>query len=128
MKGIFFFEAGVKVINLSIYKHAKITEFWLADNSVVEHQCNFNVVILDYDLLKDNGSFFKPKVSSETMTIKYLNGNFEKKFSRVQKSGFSKGLAAIPQRKVFMFILLIIISNYKAACPVSATWKTHLCK
>ena len=35
-----------------------------------------------------------------------------------KKSGFSKDLAAVLQRKLFMFLLLI--SNYKAACPISA--------
>ena len=45
------------------------------------------MVILDYDLLKDNGKFSKPVISSKTMT-KILYGNVEKTFSRIRKNGF----------------------------------------
>ena len=42
------------------------------------------IVILDYDLLKDNGKFFKPMISSKAVT-KILYGNFEKSFLKCEK-------------------------------------------
>ena len=52
---IFLNWSWCKVINLSNYIHEKITWFWLAESSVVKHLCKLNMLILYYDLLKDNG-------------------------------------------------------------------------
>ena len=68
------------------------------------------MVILDYDLLKDNGYFFKPMISSKTMTS-MCTETLKKVFSSAKK-----------------FILLIIINNYKEVCAISAFLKTQLSK
>ena len=51
------------------------------------------IVILNYDLLKDNGKFSKPMISSGKTMTKILYGNFES--SQMQRNGFNKGLPAL---------------------------------
>ena len=72
----------------------------------VLHLCKLHTVILDYDLLKDNGEFSKPMISSKTMT-KILNGNFGKKFSRMaSRKNFRHFLHA------HFFISVLLIRNH----------------
>ena len=58
-------------------------------------QCKLHIVILDYDLLKDNRTVSKSTISRKTMT-KILCVNFEKKFSQMRKNCFKKDLPALP--------------------------------
>ena len=82
----------------TIYMKKLLNSDWLR---AVQFKCNTSaksatpVQILDYDLLKDNGKFSKPKISNKTMT-KILYGNFEtskkdecKKISSRRSSGIS---------------------------------------
>ena len=147
---------------------AKITRFWwlravqfrcnTSAKSVtpvqkVQHRCKLHIIILDYDLQKDNEKFCRPVISCKAMTR--ILANFVRKlwqrFSRMRKNGFKKHLPALFRaRNFFMFVLLI--SNHtvflvqfginynlwvfqkaeivlaEAARAISAFWKTHSCK
>ena len=70
------------------------------------------MVILDYDLLKDNGNFLKPMVSSKTMA-NFCTETLKKSFLECEKNCFKKDLPALPPREYFMFILLIILLSKK---------------
>ena len=74
----------------------------------VQFKCNTSaksatpVQILDYDLLKDNGKFSKPKISNKTMT-KILYGNFE---TSNAKNSFKKIFRHFLYANFLMFIFL----------------------
>ena len=58
----------------------------MAKSSAVEfsHQGKLHIVILGYDLLKDNEKISKPMILGKTMT-KVMYGNFKKVFSNAKK-------------------------------------------
>ena len=64
-----------------------------------------HIVILDYDLLKDNGKFSKPMISNKTMT-KTLYWNFEKNISQMWKNGFKNDLLTLPLCKFFLVYII----------------------
>ena len=63
----------------------------------VQFKCNTSAKSVT---LKDKRKFSKPMILRKMMT-KNLCGNFEKKFSRMRKNGFKKGLPVLAPRKVF---------------------------
>ena len=80
---------------LIIYMKKLLDSDWLG---AVQFKCNtmqITMVILNYDLLKDNRKLFKPMRSSKTMT-KSLYRTVEKSFSNAKKGSLQ-----------FLFILLI---------------------
>ena len=67
-------------------------------------ECKLHIVILDYDLLKDNGKFSKPMISSKTMT-KILYRNFETAFSNA-KQWLKERSSGLSSTRFSMLILL----------------------
>ena len=59
-----------------------------------------------YDLLKDNGKFSKPMISSKT-TTKILYGNLKKRFFESEKMASGKIFRHFLHANFFMFILLL---------------------
>ena len=114
----------------------------------MQHQCKLHIVILEYDLLKDNEKFSKPVISSKTMK-KNLYGKLWKTFSRMRKNRFKKYIQALTPRELFMFSMgnhvirfqvqfginlrewvfeRAEIARAASASAISTFWRTHKCK
>ena len=65
----------------------------------------------DYELLKNNGKFSKPIISSETI-IRSFYTNFEKSFLECEKMAFGKIFRHLLHANFFMFDILLI-SNHR---------------
>ena len=64
------------------------------------------IIMFFYDLLKDNGKFSKPMISSKT-TTKILYGNLKKRFFESEKMASGKIFRHFLHANFFMFILLL---------------------
>ena len=74
-----------------------------------QHQCKLHIVILDYDLQKDNEKFCRPMISCKVMT-KILYRNSLKKVSSNAKKMASRSrniFRHFLRANFFMFVLLI---------------------
>ena len=61
----------------------------------VQHQCKLHIVILDYDLQKDNEKFCRPMISSCKAMTKILYRNSEKSFLERDKNCFKEHPSAL---------------------------------
>ena len=115
----------------------------------VRHQCKLHIVILDFDLPRDNVKFCTPMISCKAMT-KILYGNSEKSFLECEKKASKNIFRHFFRSHFFMFVLSV--SNHTAflvqfginlhlwvfqkvkialaesARTISVFWKTHTCK
>ena len=61
----------------------------------VQHQCKLHIVILDYDLHKDNEKFCRPMISSCKAMTKILYRNSEKSLLERDKNCFKEHPSAL---------------------------------
>ena len=144
---------------LIIYMKKLLDSDWLG---AVQFKCNtsaksvtpgkLHIVILECDLLKDNGKFSKPMISSKTIA-KMLCGYFEKSFLNAKKEMASRKISRHFLHAIF-FMFILLNSNHtvffpfklklirtweffkklnlhsliKVAPAISAFWKIHSCK
>ena len=74
--------------------------------SLSEHQCKLHIVILDFDLQKDNEKFCRPMITCKAMT-KILYRNSEKSFLECEKMASRNIFRHFFRANFFMFVLLI---------------------
>ena len=115
----------------------------------VKQQCKLHIVILDFDLQKDNEKFRTPIITCKAMT-KILYGNSEKSFLECEKEASRNNFRLFFRAHFFMFVLLISYHMFflvqfqinlhlwafqkaeialgEVARSISTFWKTHSSK
>ena len=72
----------------------------------VKHQCKLHIIILDYDLLKDNGKFCRPMTFCTESNDKNTE-TMKKVFSNAKNMASRNTFRHFFRAKFFMFVLLI---------------------